>query len=274
MSRTCCIVFGLVSLLSAVGAPAARAGGPNIPSEAFEDACEAAREADACPQCSCAMITSTSAIPAAKASSVPLGVVLELKYTDPATDLTYRAIHAAIGTREALEHVGRLAEARRDEARARERFGSRYKIVAAKQVFQGCPEDDFCTSEPMGLIHTFIVKTTEDGFLRSLEPGTFHREVTLLAMCFEGPGENTCTAMRIAESVETEPLPTDAKIKVKPSKTAYARTWKLDKLGEIAFGAAKGELAKDLAEPEAFTTRVRDLSDHLDAVELVRSPTE
>jgi len=261
------LFVGVVSIMSAVAAPAVRADVPDIPDAAFKEACDDARAVDACPKCSCEMITSTSSHPAAAASTVPLGVVLELKHEDAETGVTYSAVHAAIGSREKLDHVGRLAEGRTGGPGA-----STYEVVAQQQVNQTCV-DNACDFEPMGLIHPFVVTSSEDGVALEGE-GTFHSERTVLALCFEGPGANTCTALPIAQSERTEPFATEASKKKKATRTEYKRTWKLGKVGEVAFGAAKGPLAKRLKEPKAFKIQVFELGGQPDAVQLVRYPSE
>lgn len=244
--------------------PMALADLPDIPDSAFAEACDAARAVDACPSCKCAMRTSTSPHPAGETSNVPLGVVLELTATLE-EGVTYSAIHVAIGGREKLEHVGRLAQGRTGTP-----YATSYDVVALQQGFQMCPGG--CDFEAMGIIHPFEVKTMEDGFDVD-EGAALYSERTVLALCFEGPGGTTCAAMPIAAEERRDPVSMAPGHKPKPaSKAGFKRTWKLGKAGDVVFGAAKGKLAQRVAEAKGFKVGLMDLANHPDAVQLVRYP--
>lgn len=263
MSQSSFRVAALVPLL-VLAAGAARADIPDIPDSALEAACAAAKDVDGCPACSCQMITSTMAHKQAATSAVPLGVVLQVAGTTPDGN-EYKAIHAAIGTREALDHVGRLAENRGGRVGSTE-----FEVEALQQGYQGCP--DGCEFVAMGLIHPFEV-TIRDFALADSGDADIKTTTRILALCYEAMGGNTCSAMPIArESIKTYMEMAPGHKVPKPEKESWKRTWKLGKRGDLELGKATGNGASKLSEPTAFKISVFDIPGHADAVQLARWP--
>lgn len=255
LSRLAPVVFPALLL----AAPAAHADLPDIPDAAFKDACDEARALDACPDCACAMLTSTSDHPDV-ASSVPLGVILEVR--GELDGLPYSAIHVALGDKDKLEHLGRIAEARQGGPST-----TSYDVTALSQAFQTAPEGSII--EAVGLIHPFEVTRIEEGF--DPDAGATERTVsTDLLLCFEGLGGNMCAGSPIASEVTMTPLPdAPGKRAKRPTREGFKRTWKLGKDGDVVFGAAKGKRAKALQAPKAYKISLVELAGHPDA----RSPT-
>ncbi|TNF24023.1 MAG: hypothetical protein EP329_26005 [Deltaproteobacteria bacterium] len=256
LSRLAPVVLSALTL----AVPAAHADVPDIPDAAFQAACDEARALDACPTCGCSMITSTSPSPAAASSPVPLGVILEVR--GEIDELPYTAIHAALGDKDKLEHLGRLAEARQGGPST-----TSYEITALPQAHQGCTGD--CPVETVGLIHPFRLERVELGF----NPDLMAEERwvdTELVLCFEGLGGNMCVLTPIASETTRTPISDDpGKRPKKAKKEGFKRTWKLGKAGDIVFGAATGKQAKKLSAPKAHKVSLVELAGEADA----RAPT-
>jgi len=242
----------------------ARADIPDIAASAYEAACSAAKEVDECPACACRMITSTMSRKETAASSVPLGVVLEVVGATPDGN-EYRALHAAIGSREALDHLGRLAENRGGRVGSTE-----IEVDALAQGYQGCPGG--CEFEAMGLIHPFVVTTTDFAIAPSADADIKLKRSTLV-LCYEAMGGNTCSAMPIAfdETLTYMEMAPGHKVPP-PVRASWKRTWKLGKKGDLELGKATGSATSRLSEPKAFKISLIEIPTHPDAVQLVRWP--
>jgi len=216
---------------------------------AIADACAAAKAQDACPTCKCGPRTSTSPVSGLdeRTSSYIYGVVLDVE-GKAADGADFAAAHVALGGKDKLEHIGRLATSRL----VAEGGFVQYDIVAMSAVMQMCPGG--CDYEAVGVVHPFEVTVTTTN-TKNLDDGTVEESVseeTRLVLCYEAAGGLTCASMplRLEERVRHPAMAPGMKDKVL-SRQGYKRSWKFGRDGDVAFGKAEGKLVKRLTRPEA-----------------------
>lgn len=243
----------LPAALSVLASSTALADVPDLAESVLTEPCAAARALDECPDCKCELQTQTSPIGVdERSSSVPLGVILRVSGTK-ASGEEYAAAHVAMGTTTKLEHIGRVA----DTSSVGPVSSRTFDVVGHTQEMQMCPGG--CEYEAVGLIHPFVVTTTQVGYDMESPQETVDEE-TRLVLCFEGAGGVTCASMPLAkEHRVTMPGATPEARRKVVSREGYERSWKFGKAGDIAFGKASGKLAKELARPGAYKISMMEL---------------
>ncbi|PKN57425.1 MAG: hypothetical protein CVU56_10515 [Deltaproteobacteria bacterium HGW-Deltaproteobacteria-14] len=231
----CSFVFGSLGVVGG----AARADLPDIPDALVEGVCGVAKAQDACPECKCEPLTSTSPTPEAESSDIRYAIALRVFGTD-AQGREIENAHVALGAAEGLVHAGRVVAQTQDNQN-----GIDAQVVASGegQRHDFCP--GACEHDAVGLVHFFTLSTmwtnqdiAGDRFIT--------RETDVVVACFAPDGRDraACYGVPVAGSEEVTTVPGGPGQGPKPiRKRGWKRTWKIaDKGGvHLALGAVEGK---------------------------------